>query len=56
MPELPDLQVFSKNLKKRIADKKIVSADIFNRTKLNITADAAQEKLLVTRIADIVRE
>ncbi len=56
MPELPDLQVFSKNLKKRIADKKIVSADIFNRTKLNITADAAQEKLLGTRIVDIVRE
>ena len=56
MPELPDLQVFSKNLKKRIADKKIVAAEVFNKAKVNISADAVGAKLLDTKIVDIVRE
>lgn len=56
MPELPDLQVFSKNLKKRIADRKIISADVFNVSRLNVNGDTVRAKLLDTRIADIVRK
>lgn len=56
MPELPDLQVFSKNLRKRIANKKITSARVFHPEKVNIPSGAVEEKLLGTRIVDVLRE
>lgn len=56
MPELPDLQIFSKNLKEKISNKKIVSAEVFNKTKLNADASVVKSKLLETKIVDIVRE
>lgn len=56
MPELPDLQVFSKNLMKRIANREIVSAEILNRSRVNVDGDTARKKLLRTRIADIARK
>lgn len=56
MPELPDLQVFSKNLKKQISNKKIVSVEVFNKAKLNIDTNVVESKLLETKIVDIVRE
>ena len=55
MPELPDLCVFSENLKKRILDKKIKSAAIGNPFKVN-SPDMFCEKLTGTSIKDIVRE
>ena len=56
MPELPDLQVFSKNLKNKIANKRIIEVGYFNQAKINIDEDAVKSKLLETKIADIVRE
>ncbi len=55
MPELPDLQVFSKNLMKRIAHRKIVSADVFSVSRLNVDGETVRTKLLGTEITDIVR-
>ncbi len=56
MPELPDLQIFSKNLMKKTAHRKIVSADVFNGSRLNITGETVRTKLLETNITDIVRK
>ncbi len=56
MPELPDLQIFSNNLKKKISNKKIVSVEVFNKSKLNVDTSVVKSKLLETRIVDIVRE
>lgn len=56
MPELPDLQIFSKNLRKKVSNKKIVSAEVFNKSKLNVDASVVKSKLLETKIVDIVRE
>ncbi|MCI9141924.1 MAG: hypothetical protein HFH87_04780 [Lachnospiraceae bacterium] len=56
MPELPDLQVFSKNLMKRIAHREIVSAELLNRSRVNVDGDTVRAKLLQTKIADIVRK
>ena len=55
MPELPDLCVYSENLKKRILNKKIASVAIGNPYKIN-SPEAFNEKLLGTSIEDIVRE
>lgn len=56
MPELPDLQVFSKNLKKIIANKKIIEVECFNQAKINIDTDTVRAKTLGTEISDIIRE
>ena len=56
MPELPDLQVFSKNLMKRTAHRKIVSADVFNVSRLNVDGETVRTKLLGMEITDIVRD
>ena len=55
MPELPDLCVFSQNLRKRILDKNIVSVNIGNPYKVS-SPDMFREKLTGTSIQDIVRE
>ena len=55
MPELPDLQVFSKNLMKRTAHRKIVSADVFWISRFNVDGETVRTKLLETEITDIVR-
>ncbi len=56
MPELPDLQVFSKNLKKRLLNKEITAIEIFNQSKVNLSVSGARQKLVGTSLADIVRE
>lgn len=55
MPELPDLQIFSKNLKKILLNKKINSVKIFS-DKLNASVGAFNDKLIGTSICDIVRQ
>ena len=55
MPELPDLHIFSGNLKKRILNKNIASVTVYNPRKI----DAPKlfcEKLTGTSIRDIVRD
>jgi len=54
MPELPDLHVFSGNLKKRILDENISSVSIFNTRKID-TPKLFNESLEGTSIKDIVR-
>ena len=54
MPELPDLHVFSENLKKRILDKNIDSVTVYNRRKID-TPDLFCKTLTGTSIRDIVR-
>ena len=56
MPELPDLQVFSKNLMKGTAHRKIVSADVFSVSRINVDGETVRTKLLRTEITDIVRD
>ena len=55
MPELPDLQVFSQNLKKRILDKNINSVTVQNPRSID-RPEMFREKLTGTRINDIVRD
>jgi formamidopyrimidine-DNA glycosylase len=55
MPELPDLHIFSLNLKKRILHKTIASVAVYNTRKIN-TPNIFCEILTGTSIKDIVRE
>jgi len=55
MPELPDLHIFSENLKKRILDKNIASVAVYNPRKID-TPDMFCGKLTGTSIRDIVRD
>jgi formamidopyrimidine-DNA glycosylase len=54
MPELPDLHVFSENLKKRILNKEIADVIICNPRKIS-APDSFRGKLTGTVIEDIVR-
>ena len=56
MPELPDLQNFSKNLKKRISNKRITVVEVFNETKMNADINTINSILLEQKIVDIVRD
>jgi len=55
VPELPDLCVYSENLKKRILNKNITSVTIDNPYKTS-SPDLFREKLIGTSIQDIVRD
>ncbi len=55
MPELPDLQVFSMNLKKQILNKPIVSVTVNNSRKMNVPAAVFVNGVLYSNIVDIVR-
>ena len=55
MPELPDLHIFSHNLKKRILHKNIVSVTVYSTRKIDAPA-LFSEKLTGTGIRDIIRE
>ena len=55
MPELPDLQVFSENLKKRILNKNISLVTVYNSRKID-TPELFCEKLTRTNIQDIIRD
>jgi formamidopyrimidine-DNA glycosylase len=55
MPELPDLHVFSRNLKQRIMHKQIAEVTVYNTQKIN-TPNIFCENLTGTSIKDIIRE
>jgi formamidopyrimidine-DNA glycosylase len=55
MPELPDLCVFSQNLKKRILHKTITGVTVFNIRSINTPAFFS-DMLTGTTVQDIVRE
>lgn len=56
MPELPDLEIFAKNLKKKVLNKTITSVEVYNIFKVNATTSVLSEKLVGTSIQNIVRE
>lgn len=55
MPELPDLQVFSGNLKKLYLNKPIVSAVVHNAIKLNVPMVAFADGVVGGHMTDIIR-
>ena len=55
MPELPDLEVFSENLKRKIAGKKITDAFCFNSLRINIDNNTLSNRLAGSEISDILR-
>ena len=55
MPELPDLHIFSENLKKRILNKNIASVTVYSPNKID-TPDLLCKKLTGTNIQEIVRD
>src|SRR5215208_1047316 len=56
MPELPDLQVFSRNLEKELAGKKVEEIHIRNTSKLKEPATKFKKSLEGTTIKKIYRE
>ncbi|MET3115703.1 formamidopyrimidine-DNA glycosylase [Pedobacter sp. CG_S7] len=46
MPELPDLQVFSYNLQKRVTGKKLKEINVLVSKKINVTEADLQQALL----------
>jgi formamidopyrimidine-DNA glycosylase len=54
MPELPDLQAFSINLNKKLADKRIKEI-VVNTKKLNVTAAVINEKLKGQHLKSVFR-
>lgn len=56
MPELPDLTVFAKNLRRELVGKEITSAEVFTKSKVNATSKALREALVGSSIAAINRE
>lgn len=55
MPELPDLEVFSRNLKKHFADKKLVSLKVINGKKLKDTQKDLSDSLEGKTLKDVYR-
>lgn len=55
MPELPDLQVFSKNLTKQLSGKKVKGITVPTSKKLNVTVKKLQDSLEGQVLQNIVR-
>lgn len=55
MPELPDLQVFARNLKKELDGKTVKEADVHVARKLNINAAGFMQKMKGQTVKDIKR-
>ncbi|WP_432711751.1 DNA-formamidopyrimidine glycosylase family protein [Pedobacter sp.] len=55
MPELPDLQVFSKNLNKELAGKKLQQLTVVVPKKLNVPEKQLQEALVKQQLEEVKR-
>ncbi|MFD2145213.1 DNA-formamidopyrimidine glycosylase family protein [Mucilaginibacter antarcticus] len=55
MPELPDLQVFSKNLNKLFKGKTLNNIEITNAKNLNVSAAKLREALEGSELAEVKR-
>jgi formamidopyrimidine-DNA glycosylase len=55
MPELPDLEVFSHNLHKKLAGKKIKKVTVLQTKKLNVTAATLRKQLQKKTVQTIYR-
>lgn len=56
MPELPDLTLYAKNLRKQVTHKEITFAQVFNLSKVNATQPVFQKAMLGQRITRIDRD
>lgn len=56
MPELPDLQVFSRNLQKELAGKKLKKISVLNNSKLNTSEANLKKSLEGSTLKKIYRE
>jgi formamidopyrimidine-DNA glycosylase len=56
MPELPDLQVFSSNLDRQLAGKKLQQIKVLKRAKLNVPKARIQKALQDQRLQKVYRE
>jgi formamidopyrimidine-DNA glycosylase len=56
MPELPDLQVFSNNLDKKLSGKKLETIEIKNSSKLKISEKEIKKTLENQRLKEVYRE
>lgn len=56
MPELPDLQVFSRNLKKTLGGKKVKSVAIINKKKIKTSEKDFKKILEGATVKDVVRD
>ncbi|QQL50139.1 DNA-formamidopyrimidine glycosylase family protein [Mucilaginibacter ginkgonis] len=55
MPEIPDLNVFQKNLAKKLVGKKLEKIEFLITRQLKIPASAFQETLQGTKLKEVVR-
>jgi formamidopyrimidine-DNA glycosylase len=55
MPELPDLEVFSKNINKRLAGKQVTEVTIHRSQQLNVTPETLTEALNNTSLSEVKR-
>jgi formamidopyrimidine-DNA glycosylase len=56
MPELPDLNVFAKNLDKKLAGKKIQKLEVENKSKLKIPVSELRREIEGSKLKKIYRE
>ena len=56
MPELPDLEVFSRNLNKRLAKKKLKEVTVVNKSKLKVPATQLKKNLEGAKLEKVYRE
>ena len=55
MPEIPDIEVFSRNLKKLLAGKQVTKVKVVNGKKLKDTAKELSQALEGQKIVDVFR-
>lgn len=56
MPELPDLQVFAKNLDKKLAGKTLKRVTVHKAPKLNVTHQELQDTLHGQKLSQVYRD
>lgn len=56
MPELPDLNVFAKNLDKQLAGKKVEAINVKNKSKLKVPVSELKKEIEGTKLKKIYRE
>jgi formamidopyrimidine-DNA glycosylase len=56
MPELPDLNVFSDNLNKKLKRKKLSRVDVINKTKLKVTGATLKKSIEGGTLEKVYRE
>jgi formamidopyrimidine-DNA glycosylase len=56
MPELPDLNVFAKNLDKKLAGKKVEKIEVENKSKLKLTVSQLKKEIEGSKLKQVYRE